>query len=164
MLATAFTIDGPVSIRYPRGNGLGVALDDPAPLPVGKSELLTQGKDGLVIAVGTRCHDALQAVETLLAETDRAFTLLNLRFVKPLDEAAILANLKKGKPLVVVEEGSVQGGIGEQIVALASHSGWHGPVAQIAMPDSFPEQGSQAEILRDLGLDADAIANRLREL
>ncbi|HXH73183.1 MAG TPA: 1-deoxy-D-xylulose-5-phosphate synthase [Mariprofundaceae bacterium] len=164
MLATAFTIDGPVAIRYPRGNGLGVELTAPEALAIGKAERLAEGKDGLVIAVGTRCHDAVQAVETLRAESSRAFSLLNLRFVKPLDEEAILANLKKGKPLVIVEEGSAEGGIGEQIIALAARSGWHGPVAQIAMPDVFPEQGTPAEILRDLGLDANGIAARLLEL
>jgi len=164
MLATALTIDGPVAIRYPRGNGLGVPLTEPTPMPSGKAELIEEGKDGLVIAVGTRCHDAREAVGTLRDEGNGHFSLLNLRFIKPLDETAILAQLHKGKPLVVIEEGSAEGGIGELIAAIALRSGWHGPFRHLAMPDCFPEQGTQAEILRDLGLDAAGIATALRQL
>lgn len=162
MLATALTINGPVAIRYPRGNGYGVELVKPQVLPVGRCEILEQGDDGLVIAIGNRVRDALSAVETMRREDDRNFTLLNLRFIKPLDETAICKHLHTNKPLVVIEEGVAQGGIGEQIAALALTAGWHGPFIHIAMPDSFPAHGTQAEILRDLGLDADGIISRLR--
>jgi len=164
MLVTALTINGPVAIRYPRGNGYGVELTKPEPLPVGQAEVLESGEDGLVIAIGNRVRDALHAVETLRKEDGRAFTLFNLRFIKPLDEAAILAHLKTDKPLVIIEEGVAQGGIGEHIAALALTSGWHGPFAHIAMPNSFPAHGTQAEILRDLGLDAEGIIARLRNI
>jgi len=162
MLATALTINGPVAIRYPRGNGYGVELVKPQVLPVGRCEILEQGDDGLVIAIGNRVRDALSAVETLRKEDERAYTLLNLRFIKPLDETAICKHLQTDKPLVVIEEGVTRGGIGEQIAALALTAGWHGPFIHIAMPDRFPAHGTQAEILRDLGLDADGIISRLR--
>jgi len=162
MLATALSINGPVAIRYPRGNGYGVELGKPEILPVGQSEVLENGDDGLVIAVGNRVRDALHAVETLRKEDSRAFTLLNLRFVKPLDEATIRSHLKNDKPLVVIEEGVAQGGVGQQIAVLALTEGWHGRFIHIAMPDAFPAHGTQAEILRDLGLDADGIIARLR--
>jgi len=162
MLATALTINGPVSIRYPRGNGYGVALTKPEVLPVGQSEILEHGEDGLVIAVGNRVRDALSAVEILRQQDGRAFTLLNLRFIKPLDEKTIRAHLNADKPLVIVEEGVALGGIGEQIAALALRAGWHGPFIHIAMPDTFPPHGTQAEILHELGLDADGIVTRLR--
>jgi len=164
MLATALTINGPVAIRYPRGNGYGVALSKPDVLPVGRAELLEQGDDGLIIAVGSRVRDALAAVETVRKEDGRAYTLLNLRFIKPLDEAAIRQQLLAGKPLVVIEEGVAQGGVGQQIAALALANNWHGPVIHMAMPDAFPAHGTQAEILRDLGLDADGITARLRTI
>jgi len=164
MLATALSISGPVAIRYPRGNGYGVELVKPDVLPVGKAEVLENGDAGLIIAVGNRVRDALSAVETLRKEDGLAFTLLNLRFIKPLDEDAVRKHLKTGKPLVVVEEGVAMGGIGEQIASLALTSGWHGPFIHIAMPDSFPAHGTQAEILRDLELDTEGIISRLRNL
>ena len=162
MLATALTIDGPVAIRYPRGNGYGVEITEPEALSIGKAELLEEGSDGLILAVGSRVEDARQAVQILHDEDDRAFTLLNLRFIKPLDESTILAHLQSGKPLVVIEEGIRQGGIGEQIAALALSSGWSGQFIHIAMPDSFPTHGTQAEILRDLELDTAGILKQLR--
>ena len=162
MLLTANSINGPICIRYPRGNGYGVDISQPAILPVGKAEVLEDGGDGLVIAVGSRVRDALSAVETLRREDRRAMTLLNLRFIKPLDVESILLHLKASKPLVIIEEGVAQGGIGQEIAALALNSGWSGPFAHIAMPDHFPAHGTQAEILRDLGLDAEGILKQLR--
>ena len=164
MLATAFTLDGPVAIRYPRGRGYGVALHKPKPLPAGKAELLEAGKDGLIIAVGSRVRDALAAVETIRRKNQAQWTLLNLRFIKPFDEAAIMKHLKPGKPLLVIEEGCRKGGIGEEIAALALAGGWQGPFAHMGMPDAFPEQGTQAEILHELQLDEAAIVRQMRSL
>jgi 1-deoxy-D-xylulose-5-phosphate synthase len=164
MLLTSLSINGPVAIRYPRGNGYGVELGEACELPIGQAEVLEEGDAGLIIAVGTRVRDSLQAVETLRKEDNRAFSLLNLRFIKPLDVQAIQSYLKTGKPLVVVEEGVARGGIGEHIAALALKSGWSGPFIHIAMPDAFPAHGTQAEILRDLGLDAAGIIKHLRDV
>ncbi len=164
MLLTALSLDAPVAIRYPRGNGYGVKLRPPARLEAGKAEIMEQGEDGLVIAIGSRVRDALEAVEDCRRHDGRAFSLINLRFIKPLDRATIHSLLRPGKPLVIIEEGVAQGGIGERIIADAAASGWHGPVRHLAMPDAFPEHGSQAEILRDLGLDAAAIRTTLSEL
>lgn len=164
MLATAFTLDSPVAIRYPRGTGYGVELHTPEPLPIGAAEQLEAGGDGLVIAVGSRVRDALAATETLRREDQIMQTLLNLRFIKPLDEETILKHLQPGKPLLVIEEGSRQGGIGEQIAALALASGWQGPFSHMGMPDAFPEHGTQIEILHELRLDSDAIIREMRRL
>ncbi|MDQ6950790.1 MAG: 1-deoxy-D-xylulose-5-phosphate synthase [Mariprofundales bacterium] len=160
MLAHAFAIEGPTAIRYPRGSICDEADGGAAPIAQGKVELLRQGEDALVISVGTRCADVLTAID----QVGRACTVLNLRFVKPLDEVGILEHLTPGRPLMVVEEGSRQGGVGEQIAALALSHGWQGAFAHLAIPDRFPEHGTQTEILRDLGLDADGIAERLRRL
>jgi len=164
MLVTALQIDGPSAIRYPRGNGYGVEMGDAQALPVGKAELLEKGKDGLLIAVGTRTRDALAACEALRNEHGKKLSLLNLRFIKPLDEEIIVAHLKNNRPLLVVEEGSAQGGVGEAIVALAARHGWHGPFENLGIPDAFPAHGTQAEILRDLGLDAAGIGAALHRL
>ena len=164
MLATALKLDGPAAIRYPRGAGYGVERGRPEPLEVGRAEALAEGEDGLVVAVGSRVRDALAAVETLRRERGAHLALLNLRFIKPLDEDAIAERLRPGKPLLVVEEGAAAGGIGEAIARLALEQGWQGPFAHMGMPDAFPPQGTQAEVLRDLGLDAEAIGHRLRDL
>ncbi|MDT8376324.1 MAG: 1-deoxy-D-xylulose-5-phosphate synthase [Mariprofundaceae bacterium] len=164
MLATAFTIDGPSAIRFPRGSSEGLQLHAATLLAVGKAELLANGDDGLLITVGTRAADAVHAAAQLRSESDIRFAVLNLRFIKPLDIEAIRTHLKPGKPLVVVEEGVAQGGIGEAIASLALTSGWQGSFAHIGMPDIFPEHGTQKEILRDLKLDSRAIAERLREV
>ncbi|WP_038249538.1 1-deoxy-D-xylulose-5-phosphate synthase [Ghiorsea bivora] len=163
MLKTALEdIDGPVAIRYPRGSGLGLESETPALIPVGKAEVIEQGKDGLIVSVGTRFSDAKAAVETLKEEDKKDFALLNLRFVKPLDVDAIIKHLPKHKPLVVVEEGVGEGGIGEKIAVEALKSGWSGAFVHIAMPDVFPEHGTQAEILRDLKLDKMGIVEQVR--
>ena len=102
MLKTALEdIDGPVAIRYPRGSGFGLAGEAPKVLPIGKAELIIEGKDGLMISVGTRFSDAQAAVEILKDEDKKDFALLNLRFVKPLDVEVIVKYLPQGKPLVV---------------------------------------------------------------
>jgi len=164
MLATALQLDGPSAIRYPRGNGYGVTMHPPKALPVGKGEVLEEGQDGLVIAIGTRTREALVACEALRKQEGKHCTLINLRFIKPLDTELIIKHLHADKPLLVVEEGSAQGGIGEAIAALALRHGWHGPFANLGIPDAFPAQGTQAEILRDLGLDAAGIEASLRQL
>lgn len=163
MLATSLTIDGPVAIRYPRGNGLGVEMTEPEALEVGKAEVIRKGSAGLIVAVGTTVKDAQLAADALEQEGHR-FTVLNLRFIKPLDREAILAHLKKTKPLIVIEEGCERGGIGEEIAMLAIHAGWRGRFEHIAMPDSFPEHGSQSEIRQLLKLDHSSITNRIRNL
>jgi len=162
MLKTALDMNSPVAIRYPRGSGLGLDAEVPKVLPVGKAELIAEGNDGLMISVGTRFADAQGAVEMLKVEDKKSFALLNLRFVKPLDIAAIVKHLPQDKPLVVVEEGVSEGGIGEKIAVEALKSGWSGAFVHIAMPDVFPEHGTQAEILRDLQLDKDGIVENVR--
>jgi len=164
MMATALTLDGPAAIRYPRGAVPGAKRGRPEPLAVGRAEALTEGDDGLVVAVGSRVRDALESVTALRREGRANLALLNLRFIKPMDEAAIVRRLCPGKPLLVVEEGAAAGGVGEAIAALALRQGWRGPFAHMGMPDAFPPQGTQAEVLRDLGLDADAMVQRLRHL
>ncbi|MDX8413036.1 MAG: 1-deoxy-D-xylulose-5-phosphate synthase [Mariprofundales bacterium] len=159
MLTHAFTLDGPVALRYPRGTAI-CNHEEIATLQQGKCELLRQGESGLLITVGSRCADALEAVDS----TDANYSVLNLRFIKPLDKETILAELHPGKPLIVVEEGSQEGGVGEAIAALALGSGWQGGFAHIAMPDLFPNHGTQAEVLNELNLDAEAIANKIRQL
>jgi len=162
MLVTALTLDGPCAIRYPRGNSLGVEPQTPAVLPIGQAELIEEGDAGLVISVGTRFADTKAALDCLKTEDKRHFTHINLRFIKPLDTTLIAQYLHNNRPLLVIEEGVALGGIGEAIAAFAITQGWQGAFKHMGMPDVFPEHGSQAEILRDLNLDAEAIVTALR--
>ncbi len=164
MLVTAIRLNGPSAIRYPRGCGSGTEMWTPKALDIGTANVLKEGEDGLVVAVGSRVQDALEVVESLHQKDGKALTLINLRFIKPLDTACILAHLKKGKPLMVVEEGAAEGGIGESIATLALTHGWYGPFANMGMPDTFPVHGTQAEVLHDLSLDKEAIMTRLLDL
>jgi len=164
MLATALQLEGPSAIRYPRGNGEGVALHVPQALAVGEAELMASGKDGLVIAIGTRANEAAIACASIEKVHGVKLGLINLRFIKPFDTTLILKHLKKGKPLLVVEEGTAEGGVGEAIAAFALREGWHGPFANLGIPDAFPAHGTQAEILRDLGLDSAGIEATLLKL
>ncbi len=164
MLATALTLEGPSAIRYPRGAGLGLPPAPAEPLPAGRAELLREGGDGLLVSIGACAQAALEAAARLKREEGRAIAVLDLRFIKPMDRDAILSHLQTGKPLAIVEEGVAAGGAGEAVAALACESGWHGPLARIGLPDAFPEHGTQAEILHELGLDADGILQRLKAL
>ncbi len=162
MLKTALDIQGPVAIRYPRGSGLGLPAETYASLPLGQAEVLETGSEGLIVSVGTRFEDAKLAQQTLKDADKLELGLINLRFVKPLDVETIVSQLVVGKPLVVVEEGVSQGGIGEKIAMKAYQSGWSGEFVHIAMPDAFPEHGTQEEILRDLRMDAAGIVAQVR--
>ena len=164
MLVTAMQLSGPSAIRYPRGEGYGVQLGNPETLSTGKAEVLETGKDGVVVAVGNRVRDALQAVEIIRKEDGKQFALINLRFIKPLDMEAIRKHLKPGKPLITIEEGCREGGIGEAIGAQALAGGWHGPFCNMGIFDEWPEQGSQAQIRRELKIDSHAILETIRRL
>jgi 1-deoxy-D-xylulose-5-phosphate synthase len=164
MLATGLALDAPSAIRYPRGNGLGVAIDQfPAPLPVGKGEMVREGKDGAIIAIGTMVQPALQAAAELSKEgVDLA--VMNARFVKPLDREMVLSLTGSGM-LFTLEDNVVQGGFGTAILELLEEEGICGvSVTRLGYPDKFVEQGEQPELKKAYGLDAEGIARTIRQV
>jgi 1-deoxy-D-xylulose-5-phosphate synthase len=164
MLATGLSLDGPCAIRYPRGNGLGVAIDQIlAPLPIGKGELVRKGKHGAIIAIGTMVQSALEAAEELAGEgVDVA--VMNARFVKPLDRDMVLSLAETGM-LFTVEDNALQGGFGTAILELLEEEEQSDVlVTRIGYPDSFIEQGEQAELKAAYGLDVAGIAARVRQV
>ena len=163
MLVTALSLDGPSAVRYPRGNGLGVPIDQIlAPLPVGKGELLRKGKDGALIAIGTMVQPALEAA-ALLASEGVELSVMNARFVKPLDVELILALAGTGM-LVTLEENALQGGFGTAVLELLEENDVTGVcVTRLGFPDSFVEQGEQAELKAAYGLDVDGIVRSIRK-
>jgi 1-deoxy-D-xylulose-5-phosphate synthase len=164
MLHTAVNHDGPVAIRYPRGNGYGVAIDQTfRSLPIGRGELLRDGADAAILAVGTMVYPALEAVE-LLAGEGLNLAVANMRFIKPLDRELILALADKTGRLVTVEENVLQGGFGSAVLELLEEAGRSDvAVTRIGFPDAFVEQGEQSELRARYGLDAAGIAARIRE-
>jgi 1-deoxy-D-xylulose-5-phosphate synthase len=160
LLSSAFEQDGPVAVRYPRGAGAGVATDPGlAALPFGKGEVRRAsagGPDGsrkgiAILAFGTLLYPALQAAEKLGA------TVVNMRWVKPLDVELLLKVAAEHEALVTVEEGAVMGGAGSAVAEALQSAGIVMPVLQLGLPDVFIEQGDPVRLLAMQGLDAAGI-------
>ena len=164
MLHTAVNHDGPTAIRYPRGNGYGVPIDQRfKEIPIGKGELLRDGVNGALLAVGTMVHPALEAAE-LLAGEGLNLAVVNMRFVKPLDRELIISLADRHVPLFTVEENALQGGFGTAVLELLADEGYADlAVTRLGFPDLYIEQGEQPELRACYGLNAEGIAARVRE-
>ncbi|AJE03184.1 1-deoxy-D-xylulose-5-phosphate synthase [Geobacter pickeringii] len=164
MLKTALEHDGPAAVRYPRGNGYGVSLDQTYhALPLGRGEVLREGSRGAILALGTTVYPARDAAEEL-AGAGIDLTVVNGRFVKPLDRELILSLAQRFDRLMTVEENAVQGGFGTAVLELLEEEGVTGvSVLRLGYSDDFVEQGEQHELRAIHGLDAPGITARARE-
>jgi len=161
-MATALAADGPFAYRYPRGNGLGLALDGQyEPVPLGRGEKLRDGAAGVIIAAGTTAAAALAAAE-LLAEEGIMMAVVDPRFLKPLDRELITGEARRCGVVVTVEENVLQGGFGSAVLELLAEEGVAARVLRLGLPDSFIEQGTQEELHARYGLDAAGIAGSIR--
>jgi 1-deoxy-D-xylulose-5-phosphate synthase len=152
MLYTAITLDTPSAVRYPRGVGPGVAISsEMQSLPVGRGEVRRVGRRVAILAFGSMLKPALLAGEQL------DVTVVNMRFVKPLDAELLLRMATDHELLVTVEENTVQGGAGSAVAECLIAQGIAMPLLQLGLPDSFIEQGEPAKMLIDCGLDAAGI-------
>ncbi len=148
MLSTAFKMDTPTAVRYPRGTGPGMAVSNALQtLPIGKGEMRRQGKDIAILAFGSMLAPALEAANQLDA------SLVNMRFVKPLDEALVLKMAREHALLVTVEENTVQGGAGSAVAECLARHGVVVALLHLGLPDHFIEQGDHKQLLADCGLD-----------
>ncbi|TKB72203.1 MAG: 1-deoxy-D-xylulose-5-phosphate synthase [Nitrospira sp.] len=165
MVKTSVTHDGPAAVRYPRGVSLGVAMDpEPVALPVGKGELLADGTDVAVIAVGAPVWQAAQAAERLRRE-GISTAVVNARFVKPLDAELITRIAKRVRYLVTVEEGTRMGGFGSAVLEALSDAGvTHLTTKLIGLPDWYVEQGPQDLLREKYGLTAEGIYQGVKDL
>jgi 1-deoxy-D-xylulose-5-phosphate synthase len=154
MLYTAVTLDAPAAVRYPRGQGPGTPLvQEMTALPIGRAEVRREGRSGLaILAFGT-----MVAATAALAERLDA-TLVNMRFVKPLDEDLVIRMADRHEYLVTAEENVVAGGAGSAVVELLNRHGYVRPVLQLGLPDRYVEHGSRADNLAAAGLDAAGLA------
>ncbi|MCG8587872.1 MAG: 1-deoxy-D-xylulose-5-phosphate synthase [Proteobacteria bacterium] len=162
MLRTAVEYPGPAAIRYPRGNGFGVPMDpDIKTVPLGQSELLRDGDQVLIAALGTLVHPALEAAEELAAEGISA-AVLNARFAKPVDSARISALARRCGAVVTVEEGSGMGGFGGAVLEALAEADVSVPTQVVAVPDRVIEHGNPDRLREGLGLDRAGIAAAAR--
>jgi 1-deoxy-D-xylulose-5-phosphate synthase len=165
MLKTAIDHNGPIALRYPRGFGEGVNIDpEITPIPIGKGEILHDGEDLLIIAVGRSVGDALKARETLIKE-DISVAVINARFVKPLDNELVLSIAKKVKAVVTVEDHMKIGGLGSAVLECFADNHLAGiKIGRIGIDDTFVEHGSQTELREKYGIDSSAIIRTAKEL
>jgi 1-deoxy-D-xylulose-5-phosphate synthase len=159
MLTTGFLHDGPAAVRYPRGTGPGVPVAKTLePLPVGKAELRRPGRDIALLAFGSLLAPALAAGESLDA------TVVNMRFVKPLDEGLLRELAASHRLLVTLEENVIAGGAGSAVAEYLAGVGSTCPVRHLGLPDAVIEQGGREELLAECGLDADGIIAAVRTI
>lgn len=166
MLKTAVDYDGPVSVRYPRGSGVGVEISEPMhSLPIGKAEVLREGKDVCLWAIGSMVQSALQAADKL-AEQGISAGVVNMRFAKPLDEELLLEHAAQYGKIVTLEEGVLQGGVGSAVLETlnAAKMLQKCQVLTLGIPDEFVLHGDKKLLFKDLGLDVETIAVKIAAL
>ncbi len=162
MLMTAVYCGHPAALRYPRGNGLGVPLEEPlAALPVGKGELLLEGSDLLLFALGSMVDPALRLAERLATE-GTACAVVNARFVKPLDTALLRTWAERCRGVVVLEEGCAPGGFSGAVVEALADEGLARPLPRLAVPDHLVHHGDPKRLLEEEGLGPQALERRVR--
>ena len=164
MIKTCVSFDGPSSVRYARGVSLGVPMDpEPTTLPIGKGELLREGTDVAIVAIGVTVWPAMKAAERLAQEGISA-AVVNARFVKPLDTELILKTAQNVRCLVTVEEGCKMGGFGSAVLETLSDAGLMLRTKVLGLPDWYIEQGPQDLLRERYGLTADGIYNSVKQL
>ncbi|REG82911.1 1-deoxy-D-xylulose-5-phosphate synthase [Marinomonas pollencensis] len=158
MLQTGYHYQGPAAVRYPRGTGRGVTIEPTlTTIEIGKARTLHQGQSGIVICgFGRPTYDALQAAQKLDA------TLLDMRFVKPIDQQALLAQAD-ATLMVTVEENAIMGGAGSAVSEFYLSQNINIPTLHIGLPDQYEEHASHSAMLKNVGLDADGIERQIQQ-
>ena len=163
MLHTSLQLPGPGFIRYPRGAGTGVKIKaQPVTLPIGHAEVLREGSNIMIWALGSMVPDALKLAERLAFEENISVGVVNARFVKPLDRALLLSHAACIPLLVTMEDHVVAGGFGSAVLEALHESDCPVAVERLGWPDKFVEHGSSVDILRAAyGLSPDALCRRV---
>ena len=158
MLSTAYRYPGPASVRYPRGAGPGAVIEPELDtLEIGKAVVRRQGRQVALLAFGTMVAPALKAADTLNA------TVVDMRFVKPLDAALVAQMAASHELIVTIEEGAVMGGAGSAVAEALSAAGFVKPLLQLGLPDRFIDHGDAQQLLAQCGLDAAGIVDSVRQ-
>lgn len=156
MLYTGYLHNGPAVVRYPRGEADGILQQSMQIIPIGKSQLICHGNTIAILNFGCLLSEVLQSAKQLNA------TVIDMRFVKPLDEEAILDIAKTHKTLVTIEENAIQGGAGSAVNEFILTNKLKCDMLNIGLPDVFIQQGNQTEIRDEMGLTADKITRKIK--
>ncbi|MBT2640230.1 1-deoxy-D-xylulose-5-phosphate synthase [Bacillus sp. ISL-39] len=166
MVYTAIKYDeGPIAMRYPRGNGLGVPMDEELKeIPIGTWEVLREGEDAAILTFGTTIPMAMEAAE-MLARQGVSVKVVNTRFIKPLDEEMLLGILNKNMPILTIEEAVLQGGFGSFVLETSHDLGYqHVEIDRMGIPDQFIEHGSVDKLLEEIGMTTEDVVLRMQKL
>lgn len=157
--------DGPIAMRYPRGNGLGVPMDgELKQIPIGTWEVLREGEDAAILTFGTTIPMALEAAE-ILAGQGISVRVINSRFIKPLDEKMLNGILSEDLPILTIEEAVLQGGFGSFILESAQELGYRkAEIDRMGIPDQFIEHGSVDKLLKEIGMTTEDVVLRIQKL
>lgn len=162
MMKFAVAFDGPIAIRYPRGEAYCGLKEHRAPIELGKAEELKAGSQVMLLAYGSMVKKA-EEVEKLLKDKGIDAGVCNARFAKPLDKAYIKGLMDKYDLIVTMEENVVTGGFGQQVQSFLNDNGYTGKVLKIAVPDEFVRHGSVSLLFNELGMDAESILEHILE-
>jgi len=162
MVKFAFKYDGPIAIRYPRGEAYSKYKEFRAPISLGKCEEIFKGDKVLLFAIGTMFKNAIE-VGKLMKEDLGQPTVVNARFAKPLDEEYLIKAAKTYKCIVTMEDNVSTGGMGERVNNILYKNGFKGEIINISLPDEFVEHGSVGELQKSLGMDPESIYDRIKE-
>ncbi|MDQ6599587.1 1-deoxy-D-xylulose-5-phosphate synthase [Bacillus salipaludis] len=163
MVYTALQYDnGPIAMRFPRGNGLGVPMDEQFKnIPIGTWEVLKEGDDAAILTFGTTIPMAMEAAD-ILEKQGISVKVVNARFIKPLDEKMLTNLLDKNIPLLTIEEAVLQGGFGSAVLEFAHDHGYYSHVIdRIGIPDQFIEHGDVGSLLEEIGMTTKEVVKRL---
>lgn len=166
MVQTAIEYNGgPIALRYPRGNGLGVPMDSELKsLPIGSWEVLEKGADAVILTFGTTIPMALHAAEQL-REQGIQLEVVNARFIKPMDEAMLHSIFGRKIPIITLEEAVLQGGFGSGVLEFAEENEYYGAVIhRLGIPDQFIEHGNVAELMDEIHLNSDEVVRIAKKL
>jgi len=164
MLNTAVNYNGPVAVRYPRGKGFGVKMDEKFKnIDIGKAELIKNGSDAVIFAIGTVVNEAVKAAEELKKQKIDV-CVVNARFAKPLDEKLIISLAKKNRNVITIEENTLEGGFGSAILELLEKNNIKANVKRIGLPDRFIEQGDISVLRKKYGLTKVNIIKTAKEM
>ena len=159
MLSTAYYHQGPSAVRYPRGNGPGATIQAALTgLEIGRAEIRRQGKKVAILSFGSMLNISLQAADQCDA------TVVNMRFIKPLDQAMIAQIAKTHEIVITVEENTLLGGAGSAVLESLQALNFAGKTYSVGLPDTFIEHGSHEQMLTECGLSAEGILAVIKKL
>ncbi|MCM3236957.1 1-deoxy-D-xylulose-5-phosphate synthase [Heyndrickxia oleronia] len=156
--------DGPIAMRFPRGNGYGVPMDSELrTIPIGTWEILREGKDAAILTFGTTIPMALEAAN-LLQKQGLSVKVINARFIKPMDENMLHDLLSLNLPILTIEEAVLQGGFGSAVIEYAHDHGFTNTIDRMGIPDQFIEHGSVNQLLQEIGMTTEEVVKKVQAI